>query len=210
MGSTFYLITDYQAERKRVVSFTLESPARSSTGRKSSARRRTRCSPVTSSAAGSCCHYLRNAHSVLRVHAADGSFIREIELPGYSSVADACKTSEGIEGRANCDLMHFRADLVRRVWVAVVASARDSGETTLIRPSSAAIDPADYVVEQVTVTSADGTPVTMFLTRRADVQPNGDLPGAAVRLRRLRHPDHAGLLGAARHLAGQRRRAGRT
>ncbi|HET7015050.1 MAG TPA: prolyl oligopeptidase family serine peptidase, partial [Streptosporangiaceae bacterium] len=173
-GSTFFLVTDYQAERKRVVSFSLDSPARSDwteiVGE----------TPDTLLAGyffggRFVLHYLRNAHSVLRVHAADGTFIREIELPGYSSVADACKTSEGIEGRAHCDLMHFGLTSFAEsgsLWSHHLAT----GETTLIKPSSAAIDPADYVVEQVKVASGDGTPVTMFLTRRADVQPDGNLP----------------------------------
>ncbi|HXS63018.1 MAG TPA: prolyl oligopeptidase family serine peptidase [Streptosporangiaceae bacterium] len=173
-GSTFYLITDYQAERKRVVCVTLESPARPDWKEIVGER------PDTLLAGHFfggrfVLHYLRNAHSVLRVHAVDGSFIREIELPGYSSVADACKTSEGIEGRASCDLMHFGLTSFAEsgsLWSHHLAT----GETTLIKPSSAAIDPADFVVEQVKVASGDGTPVTMFLTRRADVQPDGNRP----------------------------------
>ncbi len=51
-----------------------------------------------------------------------------------------------------------------------------TGETTLINASCAAVDPKEYVVEQVEVTSDDGTPVTMFLTRRSDLRPDGNQP----------------------------------
>jgi prolyl oligopeptidase len=173
-GSTFYLVTDHQAERKRVISFSVESPARSNW---TEIVAETPDTLLAGYFFGGrfVLHYLRNAYSVLRVHDADGSFIREIELPRYSSVADACKTSEGIEGRSDSDLMHFGLTSFAEsgsVWSHQLAT----GETTLVTPSSAAIDPADYVVEQVKVTSADGTPVTMFLTRRADLKPTGDLP----------------------------------
>jgi prolyl oligopeptidase len=174
LGSTFYLITDYQAEKKRVVSFSLESPARSDW---TEIVGETPDTLLAGHLFGGrlVLHYLRNAYSVLRVHALDGRFIREIELPGYCSVADACKASEGIEGRTSCDVMHFGLTSFAEsgsLWSHQLAT----GETTLIRPSSAPINPADYVVEQVKIASGDGTPVTMFLTRRADLDPNGNQP----------------------------------
>ena len=33
------------------------------------------------------CHYLRDAHSVLRVHELDGAHVRDIPLPGIASLA---------------------------------------------------------------------------------------------------------------------------
>lgn len=173
-GSTFYLITDDQAERKRLVSVGLEAPGRAG------------WAEIVGETADTLLagyfyggrfvlHYLRNAYSVLRVHAANGEFIREIPLPGYSSLADACKTSDGISGQAGSDLMHF--GLTSFVESGSLWSHNlETGETTQVEASSAAIDPADYVVEQVTVTSGDGTAVTMFLTRRSELQPTGDQP----------------------------------
>lgn len=171
-GSTFYLVTDYQAERKRLVAVGLHEPAR----------------PHWTEVVGQTpdtllgayffggkfvCHYLREAHSVLRVHAADGRFIREVSLPGYSSLADECKAGEGIAGSEESDLMHFGSTSFAEsgsLWSHQLAT----GETKLIRPSDAAIDPEDFIVEQVEVTSADGTALTLFLTRRRDAAPNGD------------------------------------
>lgn len=173
-GTTFYLVTDFDAERKRLVSVELESPAR----------------PHWTEIIGESddtllaayffggrfvCHYLRKAHSVLRVHESDGTFVREIELAGYSSIADACKVGEGITGRPDSDLMHFGLMSFAEpgsLWSHHLAT----GETTLLRSSEAAIDPADYTVEQVSVTSADGTELTMFLTRRNGLEPDGDRP----------------------------------
>lgn len=173
-GSTFYLVTDYQAQRKRLVAVNLDEPDRHHwteiIGQ----------GPDTLLAAyffggRFVCHYLRKAHSVLAVHEADGSFVREVALPGYSSVADGCNIGDGIAGREDSDLMHFGVTSFAEsgsLW----SHRLSTGETELLRRSDAAIDPARFVVEQVNVTSADGTDLTMFLTRRADLRPDGDQP----------------------------------
>ncbi|HET9897429.1 MAG TPA: prolyl oligopeptidase family serine peptidase [Streptosporangiaceae bacterium] len=171
-GTTFFLVTDFQAERKRLVSVSLESPAREHW---TEIIGQTDDTLLAAYFFGGrfVCHYLRNAHSVLRVHAVDGSLVREIPLPGYSSIADACKTGVGIAGRPDSDLVHFGLISFAEsgsVWSHQLAS----GETTQLRASDAALDPGDFTVEQMVVTSADGTGLTMFLTRRADLEPNGD------------------------------------
>jgi len=47
---------------------------------------------------------------------------------------------------------------------------------TLVRRTSLAVDLGDLVSEQVFVTSDDGTRVPVFLTRRADVVADGEVP----------------------------------
>jgi prolyl oligopeptidase len=172
--STFYLVTDYQAERKRLVAVTLDEPGRQHwteiVGQ----------GPDTLLAAyffggRFVCHYLRKAHSILAVYEADGSFVREIPLPGYSSIADGCNIGEGIAGREDSDLMHFGVTSFAEsgsLW----SHRLGTGETKQLRRSDAAIDPDSFTVEQVTVTSADGTDLTMFLARRSDLRPDGDQP----------------------------------
>jgi prolyl oligopeptidase len=51
-----------------------------------------------------------------------------------------------------------------------------SGATSLIRPAAAGLDPEAFVTERVQVTSADGTVLPLFLTRRRDLAPSGDVP----------------------------------
>ena len=173
-GTTFYLVTDFEAERKRLVAVTLERPERQHW---TEVIGETGDTLLAAYFFGGrfVCHYLREARSVLRVHAVDGAFIAEIPLPGLSSVADACHLGEGIAGRRDSDLVHFGLSSFAEsgsLW----SHDLSTGETKLIRPSLAAIDPVAYVVEQVKVTSGDGTAVTMFLTRRRDLEPTGDQP----------------------------------
>jgi prolyl oligopeptidase len=49
-----------------------------------------------------------------------------------------------------------------------------TGETALVRGSAAALDPDAYVTERVSVASADGTVLPMFLTRRRDLPRDRD------------------------------------
>ncbi|HYK31412.1 MAG TPA: prolyl oligopeptidase family serine peptidase [Streptosporangiaceae bacterium] len=172
--STFYLVTDYQAERKRLVAVTLDEPDRQHWTEIIGE------GPDTLLAAyffggRFVCHYLRKAHSVLAVYEADGRNVREIPLPGYSSIADGCNIGDGIAGREESDLIHFGVTSFAEsgsLW----SHRLLTGETKQLRRSDAAIDPNEFTIEQVNVTSADGTELTMFLTRRADLRPDGNQP----------------------------------
>ena len=206
-GSTFFLVTDYQAERKRLVAVDLDRPDRAHWTQIVGE------TPDTLLAAYRfggqfVCHYLRNAHSVLRVHDAEGALARELPLPGYASVADACRTSDGIAGRDGSSLMHFGLTSFAEsgsLWSHDLAS----GETTLVRASTAALDPGRFTVEQVRVTSADGTELTMFVTRRDDVVPSGDVPCLLYGYGGFDIAITPVVLAAARGVAGQRRPARR-
>ncbi|MGO9884674.1 MAG: prolyl oligopeptidase family serine peptidase, partial [Solirubrobacteraceae bacterium] len=81
----------------------------------------------------------------------------------------------GFEGRPDSMKVHF-----------VVTSFTDSGslwehdlesgETRLVRRPAAWVGPQALASEQVFVTADDGASIPLFLTRRRDVDPNGDVP----------------------------------
>jgi prolyl oligopeptidase len=174
LGSTFYLVTDYGAERKRLVAVEFDAPARQH-WREVVAEAADTLLEARYYGGKLVCHYLRNAHSVLRVHELDGSPAGEIPLPGLASIGDACGNGPGLSGRPESDLMHFGVESFAdsgTLWSYQVAA----GTATQVRPSTARIDPGKYRTEQVFVTSDDGTPVSVFLTRRADLEPTGDIP----------------------------------
>jgi prolyl oligopeptidase len=172
-GTTFYLVTDHDAERNRIVAVDLDRPDRE------------HWREVVPEAAETLleahfyggsfvCHYLRDAHSVLRVHALDGALVGDIPLPGIASLSGGAG-HEGITGRAGSDLVHFEVTSFTEsgsLWAHQVST----GLTTLVRPSAARIDPGRFVTEQVFATSADGTGVPMFLTRRRDLAADGNAP----------------------------------
>ena len=112
------------------------------------------------------CHYLRDARSIVSVHGADGTRIREIPLPDPVSVVE-------ISGRIDSDLIFFSVSSFTRAGEIWSHDLR-SGQTTLVSSSSAPLSADHYVTEQVFVESGDGTPVPMFLTRSRSARPTGD------------------------------------
>jgi len=165
VGRTFYLLTDEGAERRRVVSVVLDRPR--------DWREVVPESSHTLVGVHHCggrlvCHYLQHARSALEVCDLEGRRLGAIDLPGIVSVV-------AIAGRPRSDLLHFSLTSFTEsgsVWSHDLAS----GETALLHPSTARVDPTRLVTEQVRARSADGTEVPMFLTHRTDVVPNGDVP----------------------------------
>jgi prolyl oligopeptidase len=173
VGTTFYLVTDYDADLRRLVAIDLDRP-----GLAKSAEVIPEAAD-TLLAARFCggrlvCHYLRHAQSELRVHALDGMYIRDIPVPGIASL-EAPLGDSGIEGRPGSDLLHFKITSFTEPG-ALWAHDLGTGETRLVRATTAGIDPAGYVTEQVFVTSDDGTQVPVFLSRRRDLEPTGEVP----------------------------------
>ena len=85
VGTTFYLVTDHGAERKRLVAVDLESPGRGN-WREVIGESDDTLESAYHYGGRLVCHYLRDAHSVLRIHALDGSYLRNIPLPGIASL----------------------------------------------------------------------------------------------------------------------------
>ncbi len=173
-GTTFYLVTDHGAERKRLVAVDLDRPARP--------HWRDVIPEAQETLVGAwffgghfVCHYLRDAQSVLRVHARDGRAVREIPLPGMAALALDSDLRWAISGRPGSDLIHFSVTAFTEpgsIW----SHRLQGGQTEIVRRAPAPLDADRYLTEQVFAESADGTRVPMFLTRRRDLQPDGQAP----------------------------------
>lgn len=118
------------------------------------------------------CHYLHDAHSVLRVFDTDGNHLHDIPMPGIVSLVADPLGNGSFEGRRGSDLVHFQVVGFAESG-ALWSHNLVSGETSLLRPSSSKLNSEDLVTERVTATSQDGTRVPMFLTHRRDAQPDG-------------------------------------
>jgi prolyl oligopeptidase len=169
-GTRVVLLTDLDAERGRVVRADLEQP-------QALWEQIIPEIPETLLDVQACggklvCHYLRHAHSVLRIHEPAGAFLREVTPPGFVSIVGDPVGHGSVEGRPERDVFYLQAvSFVESgaLWSHNVAT----GDTTLVRSSTSRIDPRNFVTEQVFVTSSDGTEVPMFLTRRRDIDADG-------------------------------------
>ena len=112
--------------------------------------------------------YLEKASARLYLAGLDGSGLRELPLPAIGSLFGLGSEPEGAElfvGFSSYTVPPsiYRVDL-------------DTGERRLWQRVEADIEPERFAVEQVTYSSRDGTPVTMFMVRRRDVVPGADAP----------------------------------
>ena len=167
VDSTFFVSTDLDADLGRLVAIDLHHPG---PDRWKELVQEGSATLVGAYLLGGrlLCHYLEDARSALRVYELDGSFVRDIPLDGLVSV-------DAIAGRAESNTVHFRVTSFTEsgaVWSHDLAT----GTTARLHASTVRIQPGEYLTEQVFATSADGTRVPMFLTRRRDVEPTGGMP----------------------------------
>jgi prolyl oligopeptidase len=167
-------MTDHGAERKRLVAVDLDQPGREN-WREIIGEAEETLQSAHFFGGHFVCHYLRDSHSVLRVYALDGTYVRDIPLPGIASLTGDSQDWWAISGRPHSDLVHFKATSFTEsgsVW----SHQLSTGATKVLHESGASLDPAAYLTEQVFADSADGTAVPMFLTRKRDLAPDGQVP----------------------------------
>ncbi|MFM7297946.1 MAG: prolyl oligopeptidase family serine peptidase [Planctomycetota bacterium] len=166
-GDTLWLMTDLSAPRGRVIAVDTRSPARAS-WREVIAQRAEKLEGVSFVGAQFLCRYLKDARSLVTVHAKDGSFVREVELPGVGTAA-------GFAGRAS-DTESFYSFSSFTSPAAVWRYDLASGTSSPFRTPKLTFDPALYVTEQIFYASKDGTQVPMFLSYKRGLERNGQNP----------------------------------
>src|SRR5438552_1249556 len=166
-GPVFYVLTDRDAPRKRVIAIDTRHPERA---------RWRELIPQGDDVLESVqiihdtfvANYLHDAHSRLRLFALDGRFLEDLELPTLGSVGT-------VSGERKDDAMFyaftsflypttiFRYDFKRR-------------QTSVFKAPTIDFDPSGYETEQVFYRSRDGTRVPMFLTHKEGLKPDGTNP----------------------------------
>ena len=112
--------------------------------------------------------YLHHACHRLVILELDGRHVVDVILPGIGTVVD-------LAGRRADDEL-FLTFMTFGTPASVLAVRMADGAVREVGRPELAWDPADLVSEQVFVTSGDGTQVPLFLTRRRDVAPDGEVP----------------------------------
>jgi prolyl oligopeptidase len=111
---------------------------------------------------------LHDARSRLALFELDGTPAAEVVLPDTGTVA-------AMAGRRDDDTLYLALDTFTAPRRLVAVRIADGSAATL--PGvSLPWDPGSFVTDQVFVESADGTRFPLFLTRRRDVMPTGEVP----------------------------------
>jgi prolyl oligopeptidase len=167
VGATFYLLTDADAARRRIVAVDVADAGRDN-WRTVVAEAEDALTEAHLFGGRLVGHYLRHAHSALRVFDLDGTPVGEAELPGIVTVSE-------LAGRPDRDVVHLGLTSFTdsgSLWAYDLAS----GSLRRTFAPTARVDTDSFVTEQAFVASADGTQVPVFLVRRSDVVPTGDVP----------------------------------
>ncbi len=167
VGRTFYLITDLDAPKGRLIALDLDQPAREH-WRTVIAESEHPISLALMINQQFVIVHQQDATHRLHLHTLDGQHEREIPMPSLGSI-------NWISGRASHDEMfiHFTSYLTPAIPLRY-----DFTEQKLesFRTPGMSFRPTDYMTKQVFYHSKDGTRVPMFLTYRCDTELTGDLP----------------------------------
>ena len=112
--------------------------------------------------------YLHDAKSVVRVFAADGKLLREVDLPGIGTAA-------GFGGRSS-DRETFYSYTGFTTPTTIYHYDLASGKSSLYRQPKVDFDPAKFDTTQVFYASRDGTRIPMFIVSRKGMLRDGSNP----------------------------------
>lgn len=167
VGTTFYVMTNKEAPRNRLVAVDLENPAEEDWKE---------IMPQTDELLNSVSliggHFVadttKDVHSVLRIHDLEGKVATEISLPGAGSVSE-------ISGREEDDDFFYTFSSFT-IPGTIYRYAIPEAKASEYYRSKVKFDQDRYRTEQVFFTSKDGTRVPMFVTSRKDLKRDGSNP----------------------------------
>jgi prolyl oligopeptidase len=112
--------------------------------------------------------YLQDARSQIKIYALDGTLVREVELPGIGSVG-------GFAGK-RYDQSTFYTFTSFTIPTTIYRYDMTTGERQLFRQPQVDFDPEAYQTQQVFYPSKDGTKIPMFITHKKGIKLDGNNP----------------------------------
>ncbi|MBI2841053.1 MAG: S9 family peptidase [Acidobacteria bacterium] len=166
-GPIFWFRTDLNAPRGRVIAIDTQNPSRENW--KEVIPEATETLQGVSVVGGRfIAEYLKDAHSQIKLFGLDGTFRREVTLPGIGSIG-------GFGGKRK-DTETFYSFTSFTTPSSIYRYDISTGESTLYRSPKVKFNPGDFVTEQVFYSSKDGTRIPMFITHRKGLKLDGHNP----------------------------------
>lgn len=166
-GPIFWFKTDLNASRHRVIAIDITKPERAHWKEiiPEAAETLTGVSAVNNQFV---CAYLKDARSQIKVFGLDGTFVREIALPGLGS-------SGGFGGkRSDTETFYFYTSYTTPVTIYRYDLV--SATSSVFRSPKLKFNPADYETRQVLYASKDGTRIPMFISHKKGLRLDGNNP----------------------------------
>ncbi len=164
-GSVFWIKTDLEAPRGRLIAIDIAQPEARRTLIPEAAETLQSVNTINNQFVVS---YLKDAYSAVKVFELDGTPAGDVALPGIGSVG-------GFGGRrSHTETFYSFTGFTTPATIYRYDMAR--GESTLFRQPEVAFDPADYVTTQAFYPSKDGTQVPLFITHKKGLTLDGSNP----------------------------------
>jgi len=165
-GSKIYLVTNYKAPNKRIVTFDLSNPAKEN-WKDCIAETENVLSPNTGSGF-IFASYMKDAVSFIKQYDYNGKLVRDIQLPGVG-------TAGGFGGKEKETTLYF--SFTNYVTPGTIYTFDPkSGKSAIYQKPKVDFNSADYESKQVFYTSKDGTKVPMIITYKKGTKLNGQNP----------------------------------
>ena len=166
-GTLFWFQTDLEAARGRVIAIDIRQPDHENWEEviPQAAETLGDVSVVNHQFIAS---YLKDAHTQIKIFSLEGSFVREVALPGLGSTGGFSGKKEDTETFYSftgftTPTTIYRYDMVR-------------DQSTIFRQPKVAFNPEDYQTKQVFYKSIDGTKIPMFITHKKGLKLDGHNP----------------------------------
>lgn len=165
-GSKIYLVTNYKAPNKRVVTFDLSNPAKEN-WKDCIAETENVLSPNTGGGY-IFASYMKDAVSFIKQYDYNGKLVRDIQLPGVG-------TAGGFGGKEKETTLYFSFTNYVTPGTTYAFDPK-TGKSTIYQKPKVDFNSADYESKQVFYTSKDGTKVPMIITYKKGTKLNGQNP----------------------------------
>ncbi|HVK02904.1 MAG TPA: prolyl oligopeptidase family serine peptidase [Armatimonadaceae bacterium] len=166
-GDTFYVSTDRDAPRYRVVAVDRERPAPEA-WKEIIPQNEDTLQGVSLLGDDFYATYLKDAATRIQVYDLKGKPVREVPLPGIGSA--------GGFGGKRTDTETFYSFTSFTTPTTIYRYDLKTHTATVFKQAKVAFDPADYETKQVFYASKDGTRVPLFLTHRKGLKLDGTAP----------------------------------
>ncbi len=166
-GSTFFVLTDRDAPRGRLVAIDLKKPEPKA-WRELIPEGKDKLEAVRHVGHGFVAMWLRRAAAAVSCHKESGELVRELALPGIGDVM-------GFIGRPS-DTEVFYSFSSFTMPATIYRLDLKTGASTLFRQPKLKFDPAEFETRQVSYRSKDGSEVPMFLVGKKGLGKSGDVP----------------------------------
>jgi prolyl oligopeptidase len=167
VGSVFYIQTDLNAPRGRVIAIDINNPDRAAWKQ---IIPQVDATLVSTSFVGGhlVANYLRDAASEVKVFDPTGKLVRKVDLPGIG-------TAGGFGGKKD-DPETFYSFTGYTTPPTIYRYDVATGASSVFKQAKVDFDPAQYETKQVFYKSKDGTQVPMFISHRKGLELNGNNP----------------------------------